>query len=104
MPWRNSLFANAVSSSVWAVSYGYIAYWAGREFEHSHRNVAIFLVIIALIVLIVAGIFVDRREAQLIPEAERAMPGSLSCRSLTQFEMPFGGKADIDRGRSDVRF
>src|SRR5215469_16210992 len=33
MPWRNFSFANAVSSSVWAVSYGYAAYWAGREFE-----------------------------------------------------------------------
>src|SRR6516165_12302400 len=26
MPWRKFLFANAVSSSVWAVSYGYAAY------------------------------------------------------------------------------
>ena len=62
MPWRNFLLANAVSSSVWAVGYGYAAYWAGREFEHSHRHVAIFLVIIAVIVIITVGIFVhDRR-------------------------------------------
>ena len=62
MPWRNFLFANAISSSVWATSYGYAAYWAGREFEHSHRHVAIFLVIIAVIVIITVGIFVhDRR-------------------------------------------
>ena len=80
MPWRNFLFANAVSSSVWAVSYSYAAYWAGREFEHSHRHVAIFLVIIAVIVIIAAGIFVHRREAQLIAEAERAMPGPLKLR------------------------
>ena len=77
MPLRNFLFANAISSSVWAMSYGYAAYWAGREFEHSHRHVAIFLVIIAVIVIIAAGIFVHRREAQLIAEAERAMPGPL---------------------------
>ena len=76
----NFLFANAVSSSVWAVSYSYAAYWAGREFEHSHRHVAIFLVIIAVIVIIAAGIFVHRREAQLIAEAERAMPGPLKLR------------------------
>jgi len=80
MPWRNFLFANAVSSSVWAVSYGYAAYWAGQEFEHSHRHVAIFLVIITVIVLIGAGIFVHRREARLIAEAERAMPGPLKLR------------------------
>jgi hypothetical protein len=73
----SSLFANAVSSSVWAVSYGYAAYWAGREFEQSHRHVAIFLVIIAVLAIIAVGIFVHRREAQLIAEAERAMPGPL---------------------------
>jgi membrane protein DedA with SNARE-associated domain len=77
MPWRKFLFANAVSSSVWAVSYGYAAYWAGREFEQSHRHVAIFLLIIAMIMITVAGIFVHRREAQLIAKAERAMPGPL---------------------------
>jgi membrane protein DedA with SNARE-associated domain len=80
MPWRNFLFANAVSSSVWAVGYGFAAYWAGREFEHSHRHVAIFLVIIAVIVIIAVVIFVRRREAQLIAEADRAMPGPLKLR------------------------
>ena len=80
MPWRNFLFANAISSSVWAVGYGYGAYWAGREFENSHRHVAFFLVIIAVIVIITVGIFLHRREAQLIAEAERAMPGPLKLR------------------------
>src|SRR6516162_11657020 len=80
MPWRNFLFANAISSSVWAMSYGYAAYWAGREFEHSHRHAAIFLVIIAMIVIIAVGIFVHRREAQLIAKAEHAMPGPLKLR------------------------
>jgi membrane protein DedA with SNARE-associated domain len=80
MPWRNFLFANAVSSSVWAVGYGFAGYWAGREFEHSQRHVAIFLVIIAVIVIIAVLIFVRRREAQLIAEADRAMPGPLKLR------------------------
>jgi len=80
MPWRNFLVANAASSGIWAVSYGYAAYWVGREFEHSHRHVAIFLVIIAAIVIIGVGIFVHRREAQLIADAERAMPGPLKLR------------------------
>ena len=39
-----------------------------------------FLVIIAVIVIIAVGIFVHRREAQLIAEAERAMPGPLKLR------------------------
>jgi len=77
MPWRKFLFANAVSSSIWAVSYGYAAYWAGREFEQSHRHVAVFLLIIAVIAIVAVGIFVHRREAQLIAEAERAMRGPL---------------------------
>ena len=80
MPWRNFLFANAISSSVWAVSYGYAAYWAGREFEHSHRYLATILVIIVMIVIVVVGVFVHRRETQLIAEAERAMPGPLKLR------------------------
>jgi len=42
--------------------------------------VAIFLVIIALIVIIAVGIFVHRREAQLIAKAERAMPRPLKLR------------------------
>jgi membrane protein DedA with SNARE-associated domain len=33
MPWRKFLFANAVSSGVWAATYGYAAYWLGGEFE-----------------------------------------------------------------------
>src|SRR5262252_6728759 len=58
MPWRNFLFANAVSSSVWAAGYGYAAYWAGREFQHLRSNVAIFLVIFVVIGIIAVGIFV----------------------------------------------
>jgi hypothetical protein len=42
---------------------------------------AIFLVIIAVIAIIAVGIFVHRRVAQLIAEAERAMPGPLRQRS-----------------------
>jgi len=80
MPWRMFLFANALSSSVWAVSYGLAAYWAGREFQQSHRHAAIFLLIIAAVAIVAAGIFVHRREAQLIAEAERALPGPLKLR------------------------
>ena len=80
MPWRNFIFANVVSSCVWAVSYGYAAYWVGREFERLQGRLVLPLVFIAVIALIAGALFVRQREAQLITEAERAMPGSLELR------------------------
>jgi len=77
MPWRNFIFANAVSSCVWAVSYGYAAYWVGGEFERLQGRLVLPLVFIAVIALIAGALFVRQREAQLITEAERAIPGSL---------------------------
>jgi membrane protein DedA with SNARE-associated domain len=77
MPWRNFMFANAVSSAVWALSYGYAAYWLGGEFERLQGRMVVPLVFIAVIALIAGGLFVRRREAQLIIEAEHAIPGPL---------------------------
>ena len=80
MPWRNFVVANAVSSSVWAASYGLAAYWAGREFERLQGHVIVFLVIVGMIAILMGAIFVHRHEAQLIAQAERAMPGPLKLR------------------------
>ena len=80
MQWRNFVFANAVSSAVWAASYGYAAYWVGGEFERLQGRMVVPLVFIALITLIAGGLFVRQREAQLIIEAERAIPGPLEPR------------------------
>ena len=80
MPWRNFMFANAVSSGVWAASYGYAAYWLGGEFERLQGRTIVPLVFIAAIALVAGGLFVRQREAQLIIEAERAIPGSLELR------------------------
>jgi len=80
MPWRNFMFANVVSSGVWAASYGYAAYWAGGAFERLQGRMVVFLVLIAGIALIAGAIFVRQREAQLITEAERAIPGPLGLR------------------------
>jgi membrane protein DedA with SNARE-associated domain len=80
MPWRNFIFANAVSSCVWAVSYGYAAYWVGGEFERLQGRLVLPLVFIAVIALIAGALFVRQREAQLITKAERAIPGSLELR------------------------
>jgi membrane protein DedA with SNARE-associated domain len=80
MPWRNFMLANAVSSVVWAASYGYAAFWAGGEFLRLQGRLGFLLALIVLIVLIAGGFFVRRREAQLITEAERAIPGPLELR------------------------
>jgi membrane protein DedA with SNARE-associated domain len=80
MPWRNFMFANAVSSAVWAVSYGYAAYWLGDAFERLHGRTVAPLIFIALMAFIAGGLFLRQREAQLIIEAERAIPGSLERR------------------------
>jgi membrane protein DedA with SNARE-associated domain len=80
MPWRNFMFANAVSSGVWAASYGYAAYWAGGAFERLQGRMIVLFVLIAAIALIAGGLFVRQREAQLIIEAEHAIPGSLEVR------------------------
>ena len=80
MPWRNFIFANVVSSCVWAVSYGYAAYWVGGEFERLQGRLVLPFVFIALIALIAGALFVHQREAQLITEAERAIPGPLEPR------------------------
>jgi membrane protein DedA with SNARE-associated domain len=77
MPWRNFMFANAVSSAVWAVSYGYAAYWLGGEFERLQGRMVVPLMLGVAIALIAGGLFVRQREAQLIIEAEHAIPGPL---------------------------
>jgi membrane protein DedA with SNARE-associated domain len=77
MPWRDFMFANVVGSIIWSVTYGYAAYALGRQFERLEGPVVIFLAVITVAGVIVGGIFVNRHEAQLLAEAERAMPGPL---------------------------
>jgi membrane protein DedA with SNARE-associated domain len=80
MPWRDFLLANAVSSSVWAASYGLGAYWTGREFEQLQGRAVVLLVIILILVIVAGIIFMHRHEDRLIAQAERAMPGPLRLR------------------------
>ena len=80
MPWRTFMLANAVSSCVWAASYGFAAYWAGGAFERLQGRMVVPLVLMAVMAFIAGGLFVRQREAQLIAEAERAIPGPLELR------------------------
>ncbi len=77
MPWRDFLFANVMGSIIWSLTYGYAAYALGRQFERLEGPVVIFLAVITVVGFVVGGIFVNRHEAQLLAEAERAMPGPL---------------------------
>jgi len=77
MPWRSFLIANAVGSWIWAVAYGYAAYELGLEFERLEGPIVVILALITVLSFVVGGVFVHRHEAQLIAEAERAMPGPL---------------------------
>jgi membrane protein DedA with SNARE-associated domain len=78
MPWRDFLFANVIGSVLWAALYGYAAYELGRQFERLEGPLVLILAVITVLLFIAGGIFVKRHEAQLIAEAERAMPGPLS--------------------------
>ncbi|MGB7034621.1 MAG: DedA family protein [Xanthobacteraceae bacterium] len=78
MPWRDFLVANVIGSLLWAASYGYAAYELGRQFERLEGPLVLIIAAITVILFIVGGIFVKRHEAQLIAEAERAMPGPLT--------------------------
>jgi membrane protein DedA with SNARE-associated domain len=77
MPWRDFLYANVMGSLIWSLSYGYAAYALGRQFERLQGPVVIIIAAITVVGFIVGGIFVNRHEAQLLAEAERAMPGPL---------------------------
>jgi len=77
MPWRGFLVANAVGSTIWAVTYGYAAYALGLQFERLEGPIVIFLVLVTVIGFIAGGVFVKRHETQLSAEAERTMPGPL---------------------------
>jgi len=78
MPWRNFVFANTLGCAIWAVCYGLAAYELGLEFERLEGPIVIILALLTVISFVVGGIFVHRHEAQLIAEAERAMPGPLT--------------------------
>jgi membrane protein DedA with SNARE-associated domain len=77
MPWREFLFANIVGAIAWASFFGFAAYMLGREVERVAGPLVIVVGIAAVIVVILAAIFVRRHEAQLTAEAERALPGPL---------------------------
>jgi membrane protein DedA with SNARE-associated domain len=77
MPWAPFLLANVVGAFVWANVFGFAAYLLGHEMEHLAGPIMIVVGIVVVILLAVAAVFIRNHEAQLIAEAERALPGPL---------------------------
>jgi membrane protein DedA with SNARE-associated domain len=77
MPWTQFLVANVVGAFAWASVFGFAAYTFGHEIEHVAGPIMIVIGIIVVILLVIGAVFISRHEAQLIAEAERALPGPL---------------------------
>jgi len=77
MPWQPFMLANVIGAFLWATFYGIAVYSLGREVERLSGWVVLVFAIIVLIAIVVVAVFVKRNEAQLIAEAEKALPGPL---------------------------
>src|SRR5579863_6100245 len=77
MPWRQFMVANVVGACVWATFFGVAAYTFGRQIERLAGPLVIVVGIAAVILIVIGAVFVSRHEAQLVAEAERALPGPL---------------------------
>jgi membrane protein DedA with SNARE-associated domain len=77
MPWRQFMVANVVGATAWSVFFGVAAYMFGRQIERMAGPMVVVVGIATVIVIAVGIVFVSRHEAQLIEEAERALPGPL---------------------------
>jgi membrane protein DedA with SNARE-associated domain len=77
MPWRGFFVANAAGGVLWALIFGLGAYTFGAALKYVHGPVAIGLLIVAVVVVVLAVLYVRTHEAQLQRQAELALPGPL---------------------------
>jgi membrane protein DedA with SNARE-associated domain len=77
MPWRQFMLANVAGAVVWAAFFGFAAYMFGRQIERLAGPMVVVIGIAAVIAIAIGANFVGRHEAQLVEEAERALPGPL---------------------------
>jgi membrane protein DedA with SNARE-associated domain len=80
MPWPHFMLTNIIGAFLWATFYGLLAYLLGRQVEGAAGWMVFVLGLAVLIFIVVAAIFVGRREAQLTAEAEQALPGPFELR------------------------
>lgn len=77
MPFRHFMATSAIGVLVWSISFGFAAYYLGRQFERMAGSAMIVFGIITVIVLFIIISLAGRHEAQLAAKAERALPGPL---------------------------
>ena len=77
MRWRRFLFFNASGGVLWAAVYGMAAYLLGARLQRLHGRVAFFGLALAGAACAGAFWWMRRHEAELVAEAERALPGPL---------------------------
>lgn len=77
MPWINFILANITGAIVWASFYGLAAYLIGDQLKGLARSMVIVLGCVVLGLVVAGAVFVRRHQAQLMAEAERALPGPL---------------------------
>jgi membrane protein DedA with SNARE-associated domain len=80
MPWLRFTLTSTIGAFLWATLLGLAAYSLGRQVERLTGRMALVFGLVVLIVIVVAAVFVKRREAQLTAEAEQALPGPLELR------------------------
>jgi membrane protein DedA with SNARE-associated domain len=77
MPWLPFMLANIIGAFAWAAAFGFAAYLLGHEIQRVAGPLMIVVGVIAVIVIALGARFVGRHEAQLVADAERALPGPL---------------------------
>ena len=77
MPWPRFMLTNIIGVFLWATLFGLAAYSLGRQVERLTGWMALAFGLGILIVIVVAAAFLRRHEAQLMAEAEQALPGPL---------------------------
>jgi membrane protein DedA with SNARE-associated domain len=80
MPWQPFMLANVIGAFLWATLYGAVVYSLGREIEKLSGWMVMAFAVVVFVLIVVAALFVRRHEAQLITEAEEALPGPLPLR------------------------
>jgi len=80
MPWQPFMLANVIGAFLWATLYGAVVYSLGREIEKLSGWMVMAFAVVVFVLIVVAALFVRQHEAQLITEAEEALPGPLQLR------------------------
>src|SRR5262249_36162068 len=101
--WPRFLMANASGAIIWATVFGLGAYHLGESITHLTRPAAFALGAIGLTVLIAWALFLHSHREELEAEAERALPGPLSRRTIKRAIYPAKTARGSGRGSFGLR-